>query len=59
MVVTRVGDTQDLSQQFLSQLFSNPKSIGLTAAILGMLGMIPGMPNFVFLLLATCLGVLA
>ncbi len=59
MVVTRVGDTQDLSEQFLSQLFHNPRLIGLTATILGLLGLIPGMPNFVFLLLATSLGVLA
>ena len=59
MVVTRVGDTQDLSQQFLSQLFNNPKVIGMTAAIIGLLGLIPGMPNFVFLLLAICLGFLA
>ena len=59
MVVTRVGDTQDLSQQFLSQLFNNPKVIGMTAAIIGLLGLIPGMPNFVFLLLAISLGFLA
>src|ERR1035437_3634516 len=59
MVVTRVGDTQDLSQQFLGQLFNNPKVIGLTAAIIGLLGLIPGMPNFVFLLLASGLGALA
>ncbi len=59
MVVTRVGDTQDLSQQFLAQLFNNPRVIGLTAAIIGLLGLIPGMPNFVFLLLAMALGTLA
>ena len=59
MVVTRVGDSQDLSQQFLGQLFNNPKVIGLTAAIIGLLGLIPGMPNFVFLALAISLGVLA
>jgi len=59
MVVTRVGDTQDLSQQFLGQLFNNPRVIALSAAIIGLLGMIPGMPNFVFLLLATALGALA
>ncbi len=59
MVVTRVGDTQDLSQQFLGQLFNNPRVIALSAAIIGLLGMIPGMPNFVFLLLAALLGVLA
>jgi flagellar biosynthesis protein FlhA len=59
MVVTRVGDTQDISQQFLSQLFNNPRVVGLTAAIIGLLGLIPGMPNFIFLLLATGLGALA
>lgn len=59
MVVTRVGDSQDLSQQFVVQLFNNPKVIALSAAILGLLGLIPGMPNFVFLLLATALGTLA
>jgi flagellar biosynthesis protein FlhA len=59
MVVTRVGDTQDVSQQFISQLFNNPKLIGLAAAIIGLLGLIPGMPNFVFLLLASGLGALA
>ena len=59
MVVTRVGDAQNLSQQFLGQLFDNPKVIGLAAAIIGLLGIIPGMPNFVFLLLAGGLGALA
>jgi flagellar biosynthesis protein FlhA len=59
MVVTRVGDSQDLSQQFIGQLFNNPKVIGLTAGIIGLLGLIPGMPNLVFLLLASSLGYLA
>lgn len=59
MVVTRVGDTQDLSQQFIGQLFNSPKVIGLAGAIIGLLGLIPGMPNFVFLLLAGGLGFLA
>ena len=48
MVVTRVGDTEDLSQQFITQLFNNSRVIGLSAAIIGLLGLIPGMPNFVF-----------
>jgi flagellar biosynthesis protein FlhA len=46
MVVTRVGDDEDVSQQFTSQLFNNPKLLYLTAAIIGLLGLIPGMPNF-------------
>jgi len=59
MVVTRVGDEQDVSQQFTAQLFSNPRVIGLTAGIVGFLGLIPGMPNFVFLAIASGLGTLA
>ena len=59
MVVTRVGDSQDLSQQFMAQLFNRPRVIGLTGGIIGLLGLIPGMPNLVFLLLASGLGVLA
>jgi flagellar biosynthesis protein FlhA len=59
MVVTRVGDKQDISEQLLAQLFNNPRVLGLTASIIGLLGLIPGMPNFVFLLLAAGLGALA
>jgi flagellar biosynthesis protein FlhA len=59
MVVTRVGDEQDISQQFAGQLFNNPQLLYLTAAIIGLLGLIPGMPNFVFLLLAVALATLA
>jgi flagellar biosynthesis protein FlhA len=40
-------------------VFSNPQVLVLTAAILGILGLIPGMPNFVFLLLASGLGYMA
>lgn len=59
MVVTRVGDDQDISEQFISQMFANPRVLGITAGILGLLGLIPGMPNFVFLTLATFLGTAA
>jgi flagellar biosynthesis protein FlhA len=60
LVVTRVGDVEgDLGQQFVGQLFSNPTVLTLTAGILGVLGLIPGMPHFVFLLLAAGIGSLA
>jgi flagellar biosynthesis protein FlhA len=56
LVVSRVGDDQDIGQQFAGQLFSDPRVMVLTAAILGALGLIPGMPNLVFLVLAAALG---
>lgn len=59
MVVTRVGDSQNLSEQFIGQLFNNSRVLALTGGIVGMLGLIPGMPNLVFILLASVLGGLA
>lgn len=52
MVVTRVSDEKEIGVQFISQLFRNHQVIFVTAGILGGMGMIPGMPNLVFLLLA-------
>jgi flagellar biosynthesis protein FlhA len=48
-----------MGSQVIGQVFSNPQVLVLTAAILGILGLIPGMPNFVFLLLASGLGYMA
>ncbi|MDI6750027.1 MAG: flagellar biosynthesis protein FlhA [Rhodocyclaceae bacterium] len=59
LVVSRVNDEKDLTTSFLGQLFGRPIVLGLAAGILGVLGVIPGMPNFVFLLLAGVLGTLA
>lgn len=56
MVVTRVrGSKQDLGKQLTSQLFEDPKTLMVTAAVIGLLGIIPGMPNLVFILLASAL----
>ena len=52
LVVTRVSDDRDMGQQFVIQVFSNPKVLAITAGMIGLLGMIPGMPNLVFLLIA-------
>ena len=56
IIVTRVSSTQDMGEQILSQLFKNPKSLGVTAGILGVMGVIPGMPHFAFLSLAILSG---
>ncbi|XAH23052.1 flagellar biosynthesis protein FlhA [Xylophilus sp. GW821-FHT01B05] len=49
MVISRVGKEQDVGGQILGQLFNSPKVLGLTAGILILLGLIPGMPHAVFL----------
>ncbi|UCV15942.1 flagellar biosynthesis protein FlhA [Quatrionicoccus australiensis] len=56
MVVTRVSDDRDIGQQVVGQMFRNAKAIAITGAIVGFLGLIPGMPNLVFLTLASGLG---
>lgn len=59
MVVTRVSDDRDIGQQVVGQMFRNGKIVAITASIVGLLGVIPGMPNLVFLMLASLLGWLA
>ena len=56
LVVTKVGSSgQNIGQQVSSQLFKNPKALMITAAIIGALGLIPGMPNLVFIVLSSVL----
>ena len=52
VIVSRVTTDEDVGSQLTGQLFSNPQVLFLTAGIVGLLGMIPGMPNLAFLLIA-------
>src|SRR3569833_1404857 len=56
LMVTRVSSSEDMGQQILDQLFANPKSLVVTSGVLGTMGVIPGMPNLVFLTLAAGAG---
>ncbi|HEY3851182.1 MAG TPA: flagellar biosynthesis protein FlhA [Steroidobacteraceae bacterium] len=49
ILVTRVSKPHDMSQQIMSQVLGQPRALAVTAGILGLLGIIPGMPNLVFL----------
>ncbi|OSN04930.1 flagellar biosynthesis protein FlhA [Lonsdalea iberica] len=55
VIVTRVSTEQDVGEQMVTQLFSNPKVMVLSAGVLGLIGLVPGMPNFVFLLFTAIL----
>lgn len=55
MVVSRVANDEDVSSQLTNQLFKRPEALYITAGIIGGLGLIPGMPNLVFLLLGGAL----
>lgn len=59
MVVSRVGSDKDIGAQIGGQVFGSAKSLAITAGVLGMLGLIPGMPHVVFLLIASAMGYLA
>ncbi|ANC41513.1 flagellar biosynthesis protein FlhA [Hafnia alvei] len=55
VIVTRVSTDQDVGEQMVTQLFSNPRVMILSASVLGLLGLVPGMPNLVFLLFTAAL----
>jgi flagellar biosynthesis protein FlhA len=55
IVVTRVSDSAEMGEQILSQLLGSSKSLYITAAVIGSLGLVPGMPNFVFLSISAAL----
>ncbi len=50
VIVTRVSTDSNVGEQMVTQLFTHPRVMLLSAAVLGLLGIVPGMPNLVFLL---------
>ena len=57
IIVTRISGEQDMSAEVSNQLTSNPKVLYVAAGIIGTMGIVPGMPNVVFLSIATLLAV--
>ena len=56
IIVTRVTRSEDMGQQVSEQLLNDPRTLAVTGAIVGILGVIPGMPNAAFLSLAGICG---
>lgn len=56
IVVTRVATDEDFGGQLATQLGASAYPLFLAAIILGVLGVIPGMPHFAFLLFAIAFG---
>jgi flagellar biosynthesis protein FlhA len=52
VIVSRVTTNEDVGGQLTGQLFANPKVLFLTAGVIGLMGLIPGMPNLAFLIIA-------
>ncbi len=55
VVVSRVANEQDVGGQLVGQLLAKPQVLGITAAIIGGFGLVPGMPHLPFLVLAVIL----
>ena len=60
LLVTRVvaagAEGEDMGTQLAKQLLRSPQAIGITAGLLGVMGIIPGMPHLPFLALAAAFG---
>ena len=59
IAVTRASAAKDMGEEVIGQLLNRPKPIAITASILTSLGLIPGMPNLVFLTLGAVFGGMA
>jgi flagellar biosynthesis protein FlhA len=53
VIVTRMSRAATLSDQVVKQLVQHPRALTIAGGVLGAIGLLPGMPNVVFLLLAT------
>ncbi|WP_266171330.1 flagellar biosynthesis protein FlhA [Dyella subtropica] len=56
VIVTRATRSQDMGQQLVAQVFGQPKALAVAGVVLGVMGLIPGMPNMAFLLLGAACG---
>jgi len=56
VIVSRVSTGHDIGHQIISQLAAFPKAWWLAAGIVGLFGIIPGMPHLPFLIFASLLG---
>ncbi len=53
IMVTRQNAAQNMGEQLISQLVTNPMALFVSGGILFIMGVIPGMPHFAFLTLAS------
>ncbi len=56
IIVTRMSGAQDMGGEVAKQLFGHPRALAVAAGLLGVMGLIPGMPNVPFLMMAALCG---
>ena len=59
LVVSRVSSEENTGEQLFSQVLAKPAALAMTGLIIGVMGMVPGMPHVAFLLLAAGFGTAA
>ena len=57
IIVTRMSSEQDMSAEVTRQLTANPRVLFIAAGVIGLMGIVPDMPNLVFLSFALLLAV--
>ncbi len=56
VVISNVSTGQDVGLQLVEQLFRHKRVLGIAAGVLGVMGLVPGMPHLSFLFAAAVLG---
>jgi flagellar biosynthesis protein FlhA len=59
LMVSKAGVEGSTDQALMSQLSFYPQALGMAAAVMGIVGLLPGMPTIVFTLLAAAIGATA
>ncbi|MCK5881526.1 MAG: flagellar biosynthesis protein FlhA, partial [Sinobacterium sp.] len=59
MIVTRMSHAEDVGDQIMKQMFSDSRVLYSCACIMGIMGIVPGMPNVAFLSLSTAAALFA
>ncbi len=59
VIVTRMSGKQDMGGELTRQLFGNPRTLAVASGLLGVMGIVPGMPNLAFLTMSSLCGAAA
>ena len=52
IMVTRASGSEDMGKQINRQMFASPKALAVSAGLMAVMGIVPGMPHFAFLSMA-------
>jgi flagellar biosynthesis protein FlhA len=56
IIVTRMSGAQDMGGELQKQLFGHPRALAIAGGLLGVMGLVPGMPNLAFLSMGALCG---